>query len=193
MWGDVEKETGEAREAELAESDRFFKPVLDKGARMMRHENTRDSAHDILRRIIQNYPIALKIQREMVDEKKDVSRTVAADELQKEVMVQTRQYRNELRALKEEMAGVCLALIQAKIIINALAEAIRVKDREKKREAELKAFAFRDEMTRVREDAERRAYAYFEEKQELERQMQVLSENARREREEHRRRMMSIM
>jgi hypothetical protein len=72
----------------------------------MRHENTRDSAHDILRRIIQNYPIALKIQREMVDEKKDVSRTVAADELQKEVMVQTRQYRNELRALKEEMAGV---------------------------------------------------------------------------------------
>jgi hypothetical protein len=44
MWGEVGREVGEAREAELGSDDRFFKPVLDKGAHMLRH-NGLTSAH----------------------------------------------------------------------------------------------------------------------------------------------------
>src|SRR5260221_379327 len=70
MWGEVEKEIGEARNSELAGKDKFFKPALDKGALMLRHENTRHSAHNNLRRIVQNHPVTLQIQHEMVDEKR---------------------------------------------------------------------------------------------------------------------------
>jgi hypothetical protein len=44
MWGEVGREVGEAREAELGSDDRFFKPVLDKGAHMLRHNNDKTSA-----------------------------------------------------------------------------------------------------------------------------------------------------
>jgi hypothetical protein len=111
MWGEVEKQIGDARESELAGKDKFFKPALDKGAVMLRHENTRDSALNILRQIIQNHPVTLQIQREMVDEKKDISQTVAADELNREIMLQTTRFRNEMRALKEEMEGVCEVIV----------------------------------------------------------------------------------
>ena len=37
MWGEVSLEKGIAREKELASDDDFFKPVLQRDARMMRH------------------------------------------------------------------------------------------------------------------------------------------------------------
>lgn len=111
MWGEVEKQIGDARESELAGKDKFFKPALDKGAVIFRHGNTRDSALNILRQIIQNHPVTLQIQREMVDEKREISQTVAADELNREITLQTKRFRNEMRALKEEMGGVCEIIV----------------------------------------------------------------------------------
>jgi hypothetical protein len=105
MWSEVSLEIGEAREAELASQDMFFKPVLDKGALFARHENTRESAHAILQHIIQNHPMSLQIQRELVDEKKDISQTAAGAELNKELMLQMQKHRREMQALQEEMRG----------------------------------------------------------------------------------------
>ena len=51
-WGEVPLQVGEAREAELQTRDIFFKPILDKGARMTRHENTVSSAEKIIRLIL---------------------------------------------------------------------------------------------------------------------------------------------
>ena len=184
MWGEVEREMGEAREAELAGKDKFFKPALDKGALMLRHENTRDSAYNILKQIIQNHPIPLQIQREIVDEKKDCSQTVAADEINGEVMLQMRQYRNEARELRNEMEGVfeLIAFMEPTLLFFLFfAEAIRVKEQQRKREVELNALALRDEMNRVQAEAECLVSAYCEEKRKLELQMQVLGETARRE------------
>lgn len=45
MWREVNKEIGGA---ELAREDILKKPVLDKGAIMLRHENSK-SAHSIIR------------------------------------------------------------------------------------------------------------------------------------------------
>jgi hypothetical protein len=45
MWGEVSHEVGEARERELTSN--FFKPALDKGAQLVRHHNTEQSAHTL--------------------------------------------------------------------------------------------------------------------------------------------------
>ena len=54
MWGEVSRYIGEAREKEL--SDDKFKVILDDGAQMVRHQDTRQSAHDAIRMITRNLP-----------------------------------------------------------------------------------------------------------------------------------------
>jgi hypothetical protein len=50
--------------------DKFFKPVLDKGSRLLRHDNDIASAQAIIHYLIGNQPRALRIQRELVDQGK---------------------------------------------------------------------------------------------------------------------------
>lgn len=105
MWGTVSQAVGEAREDQLRTKGAFFKPVLDKGAVLLRHEDTHESAIAVLRHIIKNKPIVLQIQRELVDEKKDISETGAGAEINRELMEQIRKHRQELTEVKEEMAS----------------------------------------------------------------------------------------
>jgi len=105
MWGEVSEETGKAREQELATKEMFFKPALANGASLRRHDNTPASAYKILRTIIINHPLSLQIQRELVDEKKDISETSAGKELNKEWEEQMERHRKEMETLQEDMAG----------------------------------------------------------------------------------------
>ena len=59
MWGAVTLEAGAARERGLASDEAFFKPALDKGAQMMRHDHTVDSAQTIIRYFLDNSPVVL--------------------------------------------------------------------------------------------------------------------------------------
>jgi hypothetical protein len=54
MWGEVGQAKEEMREAEL--KNRFFKQALDKGAQMLRHDNTVESVYNILRHIVSGSP-----------------------------------------------------------------------------------------------------------------------------------------
>ncbi|KAF8150026.1 P-loop containing nucleoside triphosphate hydrolase protein [Crassisporium funariophilum] len=166
MWGEVSLEVGEAREAELASQDMFFKPVLDKGGQLLRHENSSESAHNILRSIVENHPISLQIQRELVDQKKDISQTAAGEELNREMMIQIQKHRNEMRMLQEEMR-----------------EAIRTKDEETRKELEIETRKLQAEMNRVQSDSQKLVSEYNEEKNKMERRMQELSESARQDAE----------
>ena len=106
MWGGVDLQVGEAREAELMREDVFFKPILDKGARIARNENTVTSAQNIIRLVLGNRPRPLRIQRELIDERKGVSATSASKELHREINAQKKTHREEVRntrALKEEI------------------------------------------------------------------------------------------
>ncbi|TFK40443.1 P-loop containing nucleoside triphosphate hydrolase protein, partial [Crucibulum laeve] len=105
MWGEVSKEVGEARETELATREMFFKPVLDKGAQLLRHHNSFESGNEILKYLVGNHPLSLRIQRELVDQKKDISQTAAGAELNRELMQQVAKHRQEMRVLQEEMRG----------------------------------------------------------------------------------------
>ncbi|KAK7033302.1 hypothetical protein R3P38DRAFT_3504057 [Favolaschia claudopus] len=103
MWGDVAREVGEAREKQLASDEHFFKPFLDKGARMLRHNNGLTSAHAILYHLTRNRPRALRIQRELVDEGKDIMQTAAGAELNPEYAEQAIRHREEIARVQEEM------------------------------------------------------------------------------------------
>ena len=102
MWSEVSRGIGEAREGELAST--FLKPALDKGAQMIRHHNTKQSAHDILRRIMNNHPVVLQIQRELVDEHKNVTNTAAGEAVNVELAEEMKRHEDDLKAMREEMA-----------------------------------------------------------------------------------------
>ncbi|KAK7047871.1 hypothetical protein VNI00_006199 [Paramarasmius palmivorus] len=106
MWSYVDKETGEAREAELRNEEIFFKPVIDKGANFVRHQNTNESAQSIIRSLIDNQPMALQIQTEMVDQRKDISQTSAAAELLRDVWEQMERDKSEFAAFKDGIKEV---------------------------------------------------------------------------------------
>ena len=83
----------------------FFKPILDQGAQLLRNDNTQQSALRIIAHFIENQPMPLRIQQEIVDEHKYLDKTGAGLELLKELDKQKELYRDEINALKEEMNG----------------------------------------------------------------------------------------
>lgn len=103
MWEEVDPWISSAREAELMEEDIFFKPLLDRGARMARHNNTLASAESIIRLVLDNRPLPLQIQVELVDKHKDISETSAGEELNRELSTLIMKKQEEIRVLKEEM------------------------------------------------------------------------------------------
>lgn len=109
MWGAVSANVGLAREDELAKDDMFFKPVLDKGARMMRHDNSYETAVGILTQLIRKQPRALLIQRELVDQEKDIAQTAAGAELAEDIEEQAAKWREELRQVEVEREEALLA------------------------------------------------------------------------------------
>ena len=72
MWSKVSSEEGEAREQQLREDNRYFQPLLSADATMLRHDNTLESAHQIIRQISSpnRLPSPLNIQTETVDQQK---------------------------------------------------------------------------------------------------------------------------
>jgi seryl-tRNA synthetase len=103
MWGEVTAEVGNQREAELMSEDDFFKPVLEKGARMARHKDTVLSAEKIIRLILGNHPLPLRIQEELVKEHKNISETGAGEELDRVINAQIKRHQQEMRTLRDEM------------------------------------------------------------------------------------------
>jgi hypothetical protein len=164
MWGEVGAQVGEAREAELMAEDIFFKPVLEKGAQMARHENTLPSAENIVRLILDNHPLPLRIQTELVDEHKDISETGAGEELNRELAAQIKKHQEDMRVLKEEMK-----------------QAIKDKDEETRRELEIETQKMQKEIARFENDAKRLANDYESEREKLEARLTDMEEEARQE------------
>lgn len=104
MWGQVTSQQGEAREQQL--KDEHFKAAIEKGAQLRRHDNTPESAQAILREIIKNQPVVLKIQRELIDEGKNIEETGAGAELTREIHEVVEKYQREIRELKDSMQSV---------------------------------------------------------------------------------------
>ncbi|RXW14329.1 hypothetical protein EST38_g11526 [Candolleomyces aberdarensis] len=100
MWSRLESEIeGRRRAAELASLDDFFKPAIAKGAVMMHHtKDTVQSTRAVIRQILKNHPIALNIQKEIVDEHKDIDKTGAGIALDERLAQLAHQYKLQLKA-----------------------------------------------------------------------------------------------
>ncbi|KAI5985905.1 hypothetical protein EDC04DRAFT_2913600 [Pisolithus marmoratus] len=92
MWGTVPEEDGIAREAELAFKDIFYKPILERKGRTMRHDNMPKSTHRILEEL-----------RELA-EGVDIMQTAAFRQLDRELSEMAAQHQKDLEKLKSEMA-----------------------------------------------------------------------------------------
>ena len=101
MWGRVTPRQGADREQQL--KDEYFKVAIEKGAQLCRHTNTPESARVILRKILKNKPLVLKIQHELIDQGKDVGETGAGVELIREIHEVVGEYWREIRELEENM------------------------------------------------------------------------------------------
>jgi hypothetical protein len=101
MWEEVPHDVGKARERELTSISP--KPALDKGAQMVRHHNTEQSAHDVIRRIMNNRTLVLQIQRELVDERKDITHTAAGESVNVELTEETKRHEAAFNLVREEM------------------------------------------------------------------------------------------
>lgn len=150
MWSRVEPEVGEAREAELMGDDMFFKPAIARNARMARHENTTSSAEEIIRLLVNNRPLPLQIQRELVNEGKDILETSAGQELDQELNNEIRKHKEEIRVLTEEME-----------------QATRDKDEETRIELEIETRRMQEQLRRVEEEARRLTSSYWRDKREF--------------------------
>lgn len=147
MWSEVTLERGAARERELATDDVLFKPVLDEGATMERHDGSLTSAQEIVRRIINNTPMTLRVQREIVDEKKDIKETAAGIELDRELAALRAQHKKELAEVREEME-----------------EALAANDLKAKKELEQVRANLEGNIARIEGDRERLSREFAEEK-----------------------------
>ncbi|KAI6132515.1 hypothetical protein EDD16DRAFT_1891037 [Pisolithus croceorrhizus] len=100
MGKDDELEACNERERELATDDKYYKPMLDGGARMVRHNGTPDSAKAIISQLINKGEVTLVGQREIVDEHKEFSGTTVGKELTRVLKEQAEEYDTELRELR---------------------------------------------------------------------------------------------
>ncbi|KAF8553957.1 hypothetical protein OG21DRAFT_1485043 [Imleria badia] len=158
MWGTVTAEDGNARELELATKNIFFKPILDKRAKILRHHNTKQSAHQIIQNLVDKEPVVLQIQREL-GEGIDITQTAAYKQLDKEMSDLSARHLKELEALKEEMA-----------------DAERSQDEEARRELEEESRKVEAELEKVQSQAARLASDYQTELRRIEEILQVKEE-----------------
>ncbi|KAM6490515.1 P-loop containing nucleoside triphosphate hydrolase protein [Amanita muscaria] len=172
MWGEVDLQVG----YELSSKDIFFKPALDKGAQSLRHNNTIESAHNIVRQVMRNPPVTLQIQEELVDQKKDISETAAGIELTKELREQAEKHRQAIVELQREMRGTGT-------VKDLLHYAIKAKDEETRQELEVETRKLQQEMERIQRESSTLVENYRLEKAKMEAHMKEMAEAARREAE----------
>ena len=103
QWDQVTMEVANKRFEELETKPQLFKPVMDGGAEIFKHDYcSEESGRKIIRHLINKAPKALLIQREM-DEGKEVLGTSAGQELQREIMEQVEKHQKDMAELLEEM------------------------------------------------------------------------------------------
>ena len=105
MWGYDSSDIIEARERELRRG--VFKSAIDRGAQMASHNNTPQSAHDIIRTIIRSterhHPVPLQIQRELANKARDIAETTAGGFICPERGERIRQLREEMQPYLRDM------------------------------------------------------------------------------------------
>jgi len=140
---------GADREQQLR--DRYFKAAIEKGAQLCRHTNSPESAQAILRKILKNKPLVLKIQDELINQGKDIGQTGAGAELNREIRKVVEKYEREIRELEESMW-----------------KAMEKKDEESREELEEERRRMQEEMKKLRKHSAEMELKFEKARQEME-------------------------
>ncbi|KAK0610823.1 P-loop containing nucleoside triphosphate hydrolase protein [Immersiella caudata] len=104
MWDRVDAQTGASREAELTSTGSFWGDMVARGSKVYRHDGSFDSASSILTQVLSaSQRTVLHIQRQMVDQRRDLDQTDAGMELEAELLREKQRMQRELTEMKEEM------------------------------------------------------------------------------------------
>ncbi|XEV04393.1 hypothetical protein FSHL1_009680 [Fusarium sambucinum] len=109
MWELVEPEIGNRREKELEETEEFWGFMKRHGSQIRRHQNTEESAREILSMFVPETPeiqpeiVALAIQKELADEHKTLDQTSAGLLLDGTWAKEKEALKRELEEVREEV------------------------------------------------------------------------------------------
>jgi hypothetical protein len=105
FWGEMKNlQRAAEHEGELKSNPDYWGDMLAKKATMTQFHDTKDSALDIVRGLLENEEkITLKIQQEMVDQKLDLIQTTAGETLKRELTEMAERYEKQVQKLKQEM------------------------------------------------------------------------------------------
>ena len=103
MWSESSGDEEEVRERELRETPRYWGDMISEGAIPYRHPGDRASAIKIISPLLKNAPKVLNLQKELVDEKKDLNHTAAGQEVNGELNKQREALEKKINSTKEEM------------------------------------------------------------------------------------------
>lgn len=103
-WDSVDLSVGEAREQQLGTAKELFQPALAKGARLVRvTDASPEAARTVLRTILGQTPIPVLIQKEMVDQGRNIIQTSAGQKLISEGSARVERLQSQLVQLTADI------------------------------------------------------------------------------------------
>ena len=141
FWSNVAPRIGDSREEELRTTPEFWGEMIRRGSRMARFNDSRSSALDIIMSLVSKDPVALNIQRELVEQRKALVDTAAGQVVNEELARLEAKHRREKATLQRELQD---ALAQRDVELQEILEEQRMKMDEKlesihRQQAQLKA------------------------------------------------------
>ncbi|KAI0543511.1 P-loop containing nucleoside triphosphate hydrolase protein [Xylaria curta] len=104
MWDITEHAIAESRERQLKETKDYWGSMVTKGSQVIRHNNTRQSAFDLIEIFMKgDSKIVLSIQSEMVDDHKPLERTEAGNDVKKLLAEQDANLRRDIQQVESEL------------------------------------------------------------------------------------------
>ena len=106
--GDFDKAV--AKEKELRDSPKFWQPLIQRRSRMVRWDgkDAHEAARDILRMFVHATPEVLQIQKELVEQHKNLVDTTAGATVNEEAIRMEKEYQGELIKIRKELEDAAL-------------------------------------------------------------------------------------
>ena len=104
FWNKVDVADGNRFEDELRTDNDFWAPMIARGAWMARFNGNRESALQIILTLVPRQPVTLEIQRELVDDSKELIDTAAGHAVNEELQRLTKKTQEEIARVRAETA-----------------------------------------------------------------------------------------
>jgi len=173
MWDKVPLEEAEAREGQLKGD--FWNMMLESGAAMARHDNTPQSARDVIQRFLNLKEIDLDLQLEL-SKGASLADTTAGREINKEVLQAQAKAQSDLLAAKLELEAAVREKDEfAQKIIKEQQQALEKQLKQAKEDAEGLARSRAQELDRLQKmfESEQEKWSAAMEKQRVEHEASI--------------------